>query len=157
MELIIIAAVANNNIIGNKGSIPWHSKEDFKHFKETTFGYPILMGRKTFESIGKPLKGRLNIIITRNKNFVFEHDDVIIFNGLKSAVDYCENNNFKKAFIIGGSEIYNQSLSFSDKLLISRMKVNVEGDTFFPNIEKDWKVIKSDDFNDFVLKEYVKK
>ncbi len=156
MEIIIIAALANNNIIGSKGRIPWHSKEDFKHFKETTFGFPIIMGRKTFESIGKPLKGRKNIIITRNKNFTFEHEDVMIFGDLNSSINYCKENNFEKAYIIGGAEIYNQSLRIADKLLISHMKVETEGDTFFPEFNNDWKVINSQDFNDFVLKEYTR-
>ena len=138
MEIIIIAAIANNNIIGKDGTIPWHSKEDFKHFKETTLGFPIIMGRKTFQSIGKPLVKRKNIIITRDKNYIYNHEDVFVFNDLINSIEFCRGENYEKVFIIGGAEIYIQALKFADRLIISHMKLETEGDTFFPEISTEW-------------------
>ncbi|MBZ0184157.1 MAG: dihydrofolate reductase [Melioribacteraceae bacterium] len=157
MEIIIIAAIANNNIIGKDGTIPWHSKEDFKHFKETTLGFPIIMGRKTFQSIGKPLVKRKNIIITRDKNYIYNHEDVFVFNDLINSIEFCRGENYEKVFIIGGAEIYIQALKFADRLIISHMKLETEGDTFFPEFENEWKVESSKDYNDFILKDWVRK
>lgn len=144
MKKIIIVAIAENNVIGKaNGEMPWHVKEEFKHFKDTTFGYPVIMGRKTFETLGKPLKGRLNIIITRNKNYSVSFDEVLIFDSLEKSIKHCEQNNFEKIFIIGGGEIYLQAISFVDEMIISRMKFKAEGEVEFPKInESDWEVEK---------------
>ena len=144
MKKIIIVAIAENNVIGKaNGEMPWHVKEEFKHFKDTTFGYPVIMGRKTFETLGKPLKGRLNIIITRNKNYSVSFDEVLIFDSLEKSIKHCEQNNFEKIFIIGGGEIYLQAISFVDEMVISRMKFKAEGEVEFPKInESDWEVEK---------------
>ena len=91
MKIILIAAVAKNNVIGRStGEMPWHSKEDFQHFKQTTFGFPIIMGRKSFESLGKPLKGRLNIVLTKNSKLKEKFEEIMIFNSLEQAYEYCE-------------------------------------------------------------------
>lgn len=144
MKKIIIVAIAENNVIGKaNGEMPWHVKEEFKHFKDTTFGYPVIMGRKTFETLGKPLKGRLNIIITRNKNYSVSFDEVLIFDSLEKSIKHCEQNNFEKIFIIGGGEIYLQAISFVDEMVISRMKFKAEGEVEFPKInESDWEIEK---------------
>jgi len=144
LKKIIIVAIAENNVIGKaNGEMPWHVKEEFKHFKDTTFGYPVIMGRKTFETLGKPLKGRLNIIITRNKNYSVSFDEVLIFDSLEKSIKHCEQNNFEKIFIIGGGEIYLQAISFVDEMVISRMKFKAEGEVEFPKInESDWEVEK---------------
>jgi len=144
LKKIIIVAIAENNVIGKaNGEMPWHVKEEFKHFKDTTFGYPVIMGRKTFETLGKPLKGRLNIIITRNKNYSVSFDEVLIFDSLEKSIKHCEQNNFEKIFIIGGGEIYLQAISFVDEMIISRMKFKAEGEVEFPKInESDWEVEK---------------
>lgn len=159
MKKIIIAAVAKNNVIGKDGIMPWHSKEDLKHFKETTMNYPLIMGRKTFQSMGgKPLKGRLNIILTRSENFEKPEGDVEIFTSINDAYEFCESKNYGKVFVIGGGEIYKREINNVDELQISRMNVEVEGDTFFPKIDdKIWQVDEEKDFTDFILKIYRKR
>lgn len=157
MKKIIIAAVAQNGVIGNAGAIPWHSKEDFKHFKQTTMGFPIIMGRKCFESIKKPLKGRLNIIVTRNSNYKIDGEDVLVMGSINAALQYCRDK-YEKAFIIGGGEIYNQSLKDADEMIISKMKLNVEGDTYFPKIdENEWKAERETDMGEFSVIHYIRK
>lgn len=159
MEIIIIAAVAANGIIGNKGAIPWHSREDLQLFKSATMGYPLIMGRKTFESLGKPLKGRLNIVITRNADFKYEHADVKIFHDVKSALEYClETQKIEKVFIIGGGEIYGQTIEMADRLRISSMKMDAQGDTYFPEIDRQKWIVESEaEYEQFTLINYVKK
>lgn len=159
MKKIIIAAVAKNNVIGKDGIMPWHSKEDLKHFKETTMSFPLIMGRKTFFSMGgKPLKGRLNIILTRDENFSKPHEDVVVFSSIEDAYDYCEKENYEKVFVTGGGEIYKKEINNVDELLISEMNVEVEGDTFFPEIDEDiWEVAEEIQYSDFVLKKYRKR
>lgn len=157
MKKIIIVAIAENNVIGKaNGEMPWHVKEEFKHFKDTTFGYPVIMGRKTFETLGKPLKGRLNIIITRNKNYPVSFDEVLVFDSLEKSIKHCEQNNFEKIFIIGGGEIYLQAINFVDEMIISRMKFKAEGEVEFPKInESDWeieKVIEKELFEVFIYR-----
>ncbi|KUG24717.1 dihydrofolate reductase [hydrocarbon metagenome] len=159
MRKIIIVAVAKNNVIGKDGIMPWHSKEDLKHFKETTMGFPLIMGRKTFFSMGgKPLKGRLNIILTRDKHFEKPDDDVKVFASIEDAYDYCEKQNYEKVFVTGGGEIYKREINNVDELLISEMNVEAEGDTFFPEIDKDiWEVAEVIDYSEFTLKIYRKR
>ncbi|RKY92320.1 MAG: dihydrofolate reductase, partial [Ignavibacteriae bacterium] len=91
MKVIIISAVAQNGVIGrSNGDMPWHVKEEFKHFKQTTIGFPILLGRRTFETLGKPLKGRENIVITRDENFSCDFEEVIIVYSLKEGIEHCK-------------------------------------------------------------------
>lgn len=159
METIIIAAVAANGIIGNKGTMPWHIKEEFKHFKETTFGYPVIMGRKTFQSFEKPLKGRLNIIVTRDENYKTEFEEVKIFHSLDEAKNYCESMiKPEKLFIIGGAEIYKEAMSFTDKLIISALHKSYEGDTYFPKIdEKIWSIQTAEKREEFDIITYIRR
>ncbi|MGD8782417.1 MAG: dihydrofolate reductase [Ignavibacteria bacterium] len=155
MEKIIIAATAQNGVVGNLGKIPWHSSEEFKHFKQTTMSFPIIMGRKTFESIGKPLKGRLNVVISRNPELNYEFDNLKIFKSLEESIIFCETENYEKAFIIGGGEIYKKSILFADKMIISKMKLNAEGDTYFPEIDNNiWKVENKKEFDEFIVYYY---
>ena len=159
MKKKIIAAVAKNNVIGKNGIMPWHSKEDLKHFKETTMSHPLIMGRKTFQSMGgKPLKGRLNIILTRDENFSIPEGDVKTFAEINDAYNYCESENYKTVFVIGGGKIYKQEINNMDELQISEMKVEVEGDTYFPEIDKNiWTVAEEKEYSEFVLKIYRKR
>jgi dihydrofolate reductase len=159
MKKIIIVAVAKNNVIGKDGIMPWHSKEDLKHFKETTMSFPLIMGRKTFYSIGgKPLKGRLNIILTRDKSFQKPEGEVEVFSDINDAYKFCEEKKYEKVFVIGGGEIYKQEINNVDELQISVMKVEVEGDTFFPQIDNDiWEVTEETEYSEFTLKIYRKR
>jgi len=141
LKVIIISAIAQNGIIGRaNGEMPWHVKEEFQHFKNTTFGYPVIMGRKTFETLGKPLKGRLNVVVTRQQDLLQESEDLLLFNKLESAVDFFINKNVEKIYIIGGGEIYRQAITFADEMILSFMKFSAEGEVLFPVIdEKIWR------------------
>ena len=158
MEKIIIVAVAQNGVIGNNGVMPWHSKEDFQHFKRTTMGYPLIMGRKTFESMNGPLRGRLNIILTKSGKYDIDDENVEVFSNIQDAYKLCADRNVEKVFVIGGGQIYNSEINTVDKLLISEMKLKAEGNVYFPEIDnKIWKLEKEEPHNDFILKTYVKR
>lgn len=158
MQKIIIAAVAKNGIIGNKGEMPWHSREEFKHFKSTTMGSPIIMGRKTFESIGKPLPGRLNIIISRNSNLEYGFDNLKLFTSLDDAVAFCDAEKNEKIYICGGRQIYEQSISDADEMVLSVMKIEPEGDTYFPDYNiTEWEETDKKDFEEFTVYWYKRK
>jgi len=157
--IVIIVAIAKNGVIGKaNGEMPWHIKEDFQHFKKTTMGFPIIMGRKSFESLGKPLPGRENIIVTRNTNLKYDFDGIKIFYSLQDAVDYSRSLNKEKVFITGGGEIYNQSISFADEMIISHMKFDVVGEVKFPDFNvDDWKIISRDEKEEFEIVTYLRK
>ena len=159
MKLIIIAAIAKNNVIGRlNGEMPWHVKEEFQHFKQTTLGSPIIMGRKTFETLGKPLKGRENIIVTRNKNFEVEFEDVKIFHSLEESIRYCKLKNYEKVFIIGGGNLYKQAIPVVDEMILSFMKFEAEGEVKFPEIQNNiWKKVSKEDREQFEIIRYVRK
>mgnify|MGYP003435959834 CR=1 FL=1 len=141
MKVIIISAIAQNGVIGRaNGEMPWHVKEEFQHFKNTTFGYPVIMGRKTFGTLGKPLKGRLNVVVTRQQDLLQESEDLKLFNKLESAVGFFFDKKKKKIFIIGGGEIYRQAITFAHEMILSFMKFSAKGEVLFPVIdEKIWK------------------
>lgn len=157
MEIISIAAIANNNVIGNKGKIPWHIREDFKRFKRLTLNHPIIMGRKTYESLPiKPLPKRKNIIITRNKDLKIEDCDV--FNSIEDVIKHCKDNNYEKIFLIGGESIYKLGMSLANKLEITHVDIIPEGDTFFPEIdEKEWKAIVEEKHEGYSFVTYIRK
>ena len=157
--IVIIVAIAKNGVIGKaNGEMPWHIKEDFQHFKKTTMGFPNIMGRKSFESLGKPLPGRENIIVTRNTNLKYDFDGIKIFYSLQDAVDYSRSLNKEKVFITGGGEIYNQSISFADEMIISHMKFDVVGEVKFPDFNvDDWKIISRDEKEEFEIVTYFRR
>ncbi|MCG6913580.1 dihydrofolate reductase [bacterium BMS3Abin03] len=159
MKIIIIVAIAENGVIGKaNGDLPWQVKEDFRHFKNTTLGYPIVMGRKSFEALGKPLKGRENIVITHNKNLSYNFENIRIFYSLDSAIDYCKTLNKEKIFITGGGEIYKQAISFADEMIISHMKFEAEGEVKFPEFDiNKWEIISKDEREKFVIVTYSRK
>jgi len=161
----IIVAVSENNAIGLKGKMPWHNSDDLKFFKETTMGHPILMGRKTFESLGKPLPGRLNIIVTKNKSNIAA-DNVLVLNDLNqlnSFIDSLKNNhnyknyNYDKCFIIGGGSIYQQFIDKADEIILSRIKGTYEADTFFPTIDNNWEKVSIINKGTFTVEIYKRK
>lgn len=156
MKKIIIAAVSDNNVIGKNGDIPWYSKSELNHFKRVTLGFPVLMGRKTFQSLEKPLTNRTNLVFTRNKKYI-SNSNVLVFNSIEKVYDFCKSNNFTKLFIIGGGDLFEQMINDADEILLSRMKLSVEGDTFFPVInEMYWKLDNQEDFEDFILEKYLR-
>ncbi len=131
-KLSIIVAMSSNRVIGVNNSLPWHLSEDLKHFKTLTTGHTIIMGRKTYESIGKPLPNRRNIVISRNLNAFYGGVEVV--HSLEDA--FSTSSNDKEVFIIGGSNIYEQSLHLVEHLYITEIKKAFEGDAFFPEIDK---------------------
>lgn len=159
MKRIIISAVAKNGVIGrSNGEMPWHSKEEFQHFKSTTLGFPVIMGRVTFETLGKPLKGRLNIIITSNDKLKYDFNDVKVFNSLENAITFCEVEDYEKIFIIGGGKIYKQAMKYADEMIISIMNFEAEGDVFLPEIDsKVWEINSREQRNEFEILTYVRR
>jgi len=133
----IIAAVAENNAIGKDNQLLWHLSDDLKRFKSLTSGHHIIMGRKTFESFPKPLPNRTHVVITKQEDYKVPHG-IIVVNSLKDALDVAKEDN--QPFIIGGGEIYNQSLEVANKIELTRVHHNFEADTFFPKIDNSiWK------------------
>jgi dihydrofolate reductase len=159
LKKIIISAVAKNKVIGrSNGEMPWHVKEEFQHFKKTTLGFPIIMGRKSFDTLKKPLVGRLNVVITNNPEFNLPFDGVKIFHSLKESIDFFESGNQDKIFIIGGGEIYKQAIVFADEMIISFMDFEAEGDVFFPDIDEGiWEIVNKDKRNQFEIIYYARK
>lgn len=134
MNISIITAIDKNRLIGEKNNIPWKIPKDLEYFKRITMGKTIVMGRKTYESIGKLLDGRENIIITRNKDFIVEGG--IIIHSLQELLEKYKN---KELFVIGGGEIYQQFLPYASKLYITKIHHEFKGDTYFPEIkENEW-------------------
>jgi len=155
----IIVAIARNGVIGKAtGEMSWHVKEEFQHFKNTTLGFPIIMGRKTFETLGKPLKGRLNIVVSKNKSYQTSFNEVVIKKSIDEAIDYCKSVKPEKIFVIGGGEIYKQAVSFVDEMIITFMKFDAEGEVKFPLINNDdWNTEKIKDHELFEIFRYVRK
>jgi dihydrofolate reductase len=157
LKKIIIAAVSKNNVIGYQGSTPWHSTEELEFFKKTTIGFPVIMGRKTWESIGKPLPGRLNIVITKNKDYSIPYKEVIIFFSLNDALKYLETTTYQKAYIIGGGEIFQEAIGIADEIFISEMNFIAEGNVYSPEINKEkWATKSSENHADFVVHHYIR-
>jgi len=145
MTISLVVAASENNAIGKNNQLIWHLPNDLKFFKNTTWGFPVIMGRKSFESVNKPLPGRTNIVITTNPDWKAE--TVIVVNNLKDAIQKAAETNSKQIFIIGGGEIYKQSMDIADSIYITRVHADLEGDTFFPEIDKSkWKLTSNQDF-----------
>lgn len=140
-----------NRVIGNDDSLPWHISADLKNFKKITMGKPIVMGRKTHESIGKPLPGRENIIITRDKTY--QAEGCTVLNSIDEIFEHCKD--VEEVMITGGSEIYKHTLDQATRLYLTEVHTEIEGDTFFPEFERnDWNEISreahtADERNDF--------
>ena len=157
-KISIIVAMSKNRVIGVKNSLPWHISEDLKRFKRLTTGYPIIMGRKTFESIGKPLPERRNIVISRNQNLKVQ--DIEVVKSIEDALKICSSENL--IYIIGGEQIYNLAMPYANNIHLTEVNKEVEGDAFFPEFDKkEWKEIareNSKDFNDtsYSFVEYIR-
>jgi dihydrofolate reductase len=137
MKLTIIAARAKNGVIGNKGALPWKLPLDLEHFKKTTIGSPIIMGRKTYESIGQPLPGRLNIVITKDQKVI---EGVSKVPSLPDAINLAYMNH-DEAFIIGGAALYQMAIPYAHNMIITEVLQDFEGDTYFPQFNaSNWNV-----------------
>jgi len=136
-----IAAIGKNRELGANGSIPWHVPEDLKHFKETTLGHPVIMGRKTFESLGikKPLPGRLNIVITRNADYKAE--GAVVVSSVEDAIAEASAHDQQEIFIIGGAEIFKCAMHLIDRLYLTVIDGEFKADTFFPEYGEFGRVV----------------
>jgi len=153
MIISIIVAKSKNNVIGIKNQLPWHLSDDLKHFKKITLNHPIIMGRKTYESIGRPLPQRTNIIITRNSDY--QVDGSIVVSSLQKAIELASSKNEEEIFIIGGGELFKETISLANKIYLTEVDVILEGDAFFPSIDSsEWKEIKRLDFKKDSTNEY---
>jgi len=144
MKISSIVAVSNNNAIGINNDLPWKMPADLKYFKEKTLGHYVLMGRKSFESVGRPLPGRTNIVVTRNKDFYYSN--IIIVNSITDGIRKAVEAHQEELFILGGSNIYFQTIDLWDKLYLTKIDTEVSKATaFFPEISSpDWKLISED-------------
>jgi dihydrofolate reductase len=140
--LSLIVAMAKNQVIGVNNTLPWHLPEDLKHFKALTMGHHIIMGRKTYESLGRLLPGRTTVLVTRNKAYKLE--GALIANSLEKAIELCKNDT--EPFLIGGAELYKEGLKHATKLYLTKVNAEFSGDAFFENIDSnDWMLIEKKD------------
>jgi dihydrofolate reductase len=149
MKLALIAAYAQNNVVGIDNKLPWHLPEDLKYFKRITTGKAIIMGRKTYESIGRPLPNRTNIVITRNADFTAPGIEVV--NSLDAAIELAQSineiNGTEEVMVIGGAQIYNESLPKADRLYLTHVHAEVKGDAHFPQVDFSvWKEVGREDY-----------
>jgi len=139
----MIVAIAENRAIGKDNALLWHLPNDLQYFKKVTMGKPILMGRKTYESIGRPLPGRVNVVVSRNKDFAPK--GVTVVNSIEKALEVAES--FEEIVIIGGASFYEQMLPQTELLYLTRVHKHFDGDTFFPElVDSQWQKV-SEDFN----------
>ena len=150
MRVSLIAAMAENRVIGRDNQLPWRLSADLQHFKALTMGKPIIMGRKTYESIGRPLPGRTNIVITRDS--AFQAEGCAVVHSIEQALAVARG--FEEVMVIGGAELYRQMLDHADRLYLTLVRTEVEGDALFPEIGQQWREVerescKADDKNQF--------
>jgi dihydrofolate reductase len=137
MNITLVVAASENNAIGKDNQLLWHLPKDMRFFKNTTWALPIVMGRKTFESMGsKLLPGRLNIILTHQKELQISGAEVV--NSLEAAIVLAEKNDYKELMVIGGGQIYEMAMPLASKIWLTRVHTKIEGDTFFPSLGMDW-------------------
>jgi dihydrofolate reductase len=142
MKISLIVAMSKNRVIGRDNKMPWHLSADLKRFRAITMNAPILMGRKTFESIGKPLDGRTNLILSKNTDY--QPAGCLVFNSLETALNDAQNYG-EELFVIGGATLYEMALPLAKQLYLTDIQAEFEGDTFFPEFDlNDWREIGSE-------------
>jgi dihydrofolate reductase len=144
MRLSIIAALSTNNVIGRDNGIPWRQSTDLKRLKAMTMGHHMIMGRKTWDSLGKPLPGRVMVVITRRDDFAPE--GAVVVKSLEEAIELVEKSGDEEPFIAGGAEIFRQSMHRADRMYLTRVHADIQGDTFFPDFDdvSEWHLIDSE-------------
>ncbi|MCE7058818.1 dihydrofolate reductase [Dyadobacter sp. CY343] len=135
MEIAIIVAVSNNGVIGKDNQLLWRLPDDLKRFKQLTLNHPMIMGRKTFESIGKPLPGRTSIVVTRNPDF--DYEGIIVAHSLEVAIALAAEIESEEVFVIGGGELYKQAQPLADRLYVTEVDTEIDGDTYFQIAEPE--------------------
>lgn len=137
----LIVAVAKNGVIGVKNTLPWHLPEDLKHFRALTTGHHIIMGRKTYDSLGRLLPGRTTVIVTRNQNYQVE--GAVVVHSLEEAVKVCANDS--ETFLIGGAELYKDGLKLANKLYLTEIDAEYQGDAHFPEFNQaEWRLVEQE-------------
>jgi dihydrofolate reductase len=145
MIISLIVAASTNNAIGKNNRLLWNLPNDMKFFKNTTWGMPVIMGRKTYESMDKPLPGRFNFVITRQSDWTAE--GITVASDINDAIKKAGETNCKEIFIIGGGEIFKESIGAADKIYLTRVHADLDGDTFFPMIDENkWQLVSNEDF-----------
>lgn len=144
MIISLIVAVSENGVIGKDNELPWKLSSDLKRFKYYTKGKAVVMGRKTFESIGQPLSERINIILSKKKGY--QPEKTLVFNNLSDAFNFAADNQLEEVFIIGGADIYEQTFDLADRIYLTRVHTKVEGDAYFPEVILDEWDIVDDEF-----------
>jgi dihydrofolate reductase len=149
MTLSLIVAASENNVIGKNNQLLWRLPNDTKFFKNTTWGMPVIMGRKTYESLsGEPLPGRFNIVITRQKDWKPSNEKAQVAATLQEAIELAKQTDCKEIFVIGGGQIYAEAISIADKIYMTRVHTVIDGDAFFPEIdETKWLLQSNVDFS----------
>jgi len=143
MNITLVVAASQNNAIGKDNQLLWHLPKDMRFFKNTTWALPILMGRKTFESMGsKLLPGRLNIILTTQHGLKIEGAEVV--HAIQEAVDIANKNDYKELMVIGGGQVYEMALPLAHKIWLTRVHTSIDGDTFFPTLGNEWEKIATE-------------
>ena len=151
-------AIAKNGVIGGDNDLPWYLPEDLKHFKEITMGHTVLMGRKTYDSIikrlGKPLPGRINVVITRQEDFQAQ-GGVLVFHSLEQALDALKKDDI---YIIGGAQIFASALPLAQKMHVTHVHKDYKGDVYFPEIDwKEWDMLDQEPHDEFTFATYIRK
>jgi dihydrofolate reductase len=146
MRISIIAAVAENGVIGRGGTLPWRLSDDLRRFKQLTMGHTIIMGRRTWESIGRALPGRRTVVVSRNPDFRTNAEGVTTITSLDKSLSIAEVAGDDEAFIIGGAELYRESLGRADRLYLTRVCAAIDGDTSFPEVNwNNWQLVESEE------------
>lgn len=144
MIISLVVAAATNNAIGKENRLPWCLPNDMMYFKNITWGMPVIMGRKTFEALGKPLSGRKNIVITRREKW--KPEGVVVVSNFDDALFVAKETDANEVMVIGGGEIYRMAFERSKRIYLTRVKAEPQGDTFFPDLDpKEWKLVKHQD------------
>ena len=143
MSISLIFAASENQVVGRDNRLPWHLPADLQFFKRTTMGHPIIMGRKTFESVGRPLPGRPNIVITRQQGY--EREGIMVVSSLSEAIEKAASFKSGEIFITGGSEIFRQAMPLAQRIYLTRIHAVVEGDAYAPELETgQWELLSSE-------------
>lgn len=142
MRLSLIAAIDEGHLIGAEGGLPWHLPADMKHFREITMGKPVIMGRTTWESLGKPLEGRTNIVVTRNRGY--QAEGCIVVHSVDEAIEAARQTGADEAFVIGGGQLYEQTIEQADRLYLTLIRAHLVGDVHFPDYTQyEWQEVSN--------------
>lgn len=142
MIISLIAAVAKNNVLGKDNKIPWHLPADMAYFSKMTTGHHIVMGSNTYESIGRPLPNRTNIVLAKDRDYKAE--GCVVVNSIEEATDYAKKNEEKELMVCGGASVYKQFLPKADKVYLTEINAEFDGDVFFPELGPQWKLVSSE-------------